>query len=152
MQGTTTGRASDPAAASNGIRIDGVLVLTGTLGLFFLMASWTSAFYAPVLAALGAYFAIVGHRFPVEIAAPTIIAAVMWGVTRWIARGLLEGRKAPAIVACILMTGGASFSGYLVIQQPARAGVFVAYALIWLLSSLLLIASFRNRLYWGRAR
>jgi hypothetical protein len=153
MQGRTTDRTSDSAAASNGIRIDGVLLLTGTLGLGFLFVSWACAFYVPLLAALGAYFAIVGQRFSVEIAAFMIISALIWGVTRWIARGLLEGRKAPAIVACILMTGLASFSGYAVIREgPAKASVFIAHALIWLLLSLLLIASFRNRLYWGRAR
>lgn len=154
MQSMTTHRTNDPDAASNGIRIDGVLLLTGTLGFFFLSASY---FLPLALAVHGAYLAIVGKALDVAVVVmfvTTIVCALVWSVPRWIARGLLEGRKARAIIACILMIAsalinlGAILGGLL----PANASDAIASALILLVLSLLLIASFRNRHYWGRAR
>jgi hypothetical protein len=172
MQGTTDSAGdSNSAAVSNGIRIDRVLLLTGTLGLSYLFICWFSAIYVLVTALGGAYLAIAGNmrlRDVVVTISIMIVYVLMWSIARWIARGLLEGRKAPAIVACILMIGYAAFlimliSGDLIMlisgdSKPASvlgaetlAGL-VAFALAALVFSLLLIASFRNRLYWGGAR
>jgi hypothetical protein len=153
---TDSASASVSAVASNSIRIDGVLLLTGMLGLGFLLMSWVLAISSVVLAAAGAYFAIMGETSYVVFAVvATIIVALSWIITRWIARGLLEGRTARAIVACILMIGFASIIGLTVVSgqsTPAMASGVVAQALLASVFSLLLIASFRNRLYWGRAR
>ena len=150
-----TDSASDSvsASASNVIRIDGVLLLTGVLGLGFLVGSWVIAIEALVFGAFGAYFAMVGNMrsgsagFLIIFA---IICALFCGVMRWIARGLLEGRKARAIVACVLMIGIASLVVlWWILGSETR---FVLFAFVALVLSLLLIVSFRDRLYWGRAR
>jgi hypothetical protein len=96
MQSTTSDSAVDPgsAAASSGIRIEGVLLLTGTLGLFFLLMSWSCAIYVLVLVAFGAYFAIVGSMSYAAVSiASMIIVALGWSITRWIVRGLLEEER-----------------------------------------------------------
>jgi hypothetical protein len=154
----TADSSSDPGspAGSNGIRIDGVLLLTGTIGLFFLVISWTCAIYGLVLLALGVYFAIVGNMIYAGICvASMIVAALTWPIARWIARGLLEGRKARTIVACILMIAFALFLGLgLILGNTGSTGSAIvggAQALVALVFSLLLVASFRRRLYW-RAR
>jgi hypothetical protein len=156
---TDSASASLSAVASNIIRIDGVLLLTGMLGFGFLLLSWTLAIGSVALAAAAAYFAIMGETSQAVVAViSAIIVALSWFITRWIARGLLEGRKARAIVACILMIGFASIIGVTLVSgesTPAMASTDVANAVVAVLASvlsLLLIASFRNRPYWGRAR
>jgi hypothetical protein len=164
MQGTTDSAGdSNSAAVSNGIRIDRVLLLTGTLGLSYLFICWFSAIYVLVTALGGAYLAIAGNmrlRDVVVTISIMIVYVLMWIIARWIARGLLEGRKAPAIVACITMIGYAAFLIMLILGDSKPASVLgaqtlaglVALALAALVFSLLLIASFRNRLYWGGVR
>jgi hypothetical protein len=157
MESTITDSAREPGSgASNVIRIDGVLLLTGLLGLFFLLMSWMCAIYFLAGLALGAYFAIQGNMPYLAISAAfMILGGLVCSFTRWIARGVLEGKKASAIIACILMIGFASFSSLGLIvgkSETAMVSGAVTQALVALALSLLLIASFRNRLYWGRVR
>lgn len=156
MQDTTANSASDPgsAAASSGIKIDGILLLTGMLGLSFLFASWTCAVGALLLVAFATYCVIVNDPTHFVVSFGYIfLAAPSWIILRWIARGLLEGRKAQAIVACIPMIGFDFAVGSLVmiLEDPWM----IVTQVVWLASSLvltlLLIVSFRNRLYWRRA-
>jgi hypothetical protein len=151
----TADTVSDPrlAAASNGIKIGWVLLLTGTVGLFVLSMSWLFAISALALLAVAFYFAIAGSAFHAAFSiAFMIFATTSWAISRWIARGLLEGRKAPTIVACILMIGFALLLALgLILEKAGSAMAGGAQALVPLVLSLLLIASFRERLYW-RAR
>lgn len=156
---TTDSPRESGSGVTNVIRIDGVLLITGFLGLSFLLVSWVAAWGVVVALALGAYFAIGGGMPYLPLisanAALIIIFGLVWSFARWIARGVLEGRKASAMIACILMIGFASSSSLGLIErklEPAMASGAVAQALVPLVLSLLLIASFRKRLYWGQVR
>jgi hypothetical protein len=145
----------DFAAASNRIKIDGVLLLTGIVGSGFLLISWVSAVSVLALLAVGLYFLITANALTWVILALDVIFAVpIWSVTRWTARGLLEGKKIQTLVACILMIGFASIEviGSILAKKSefavAAQGVNFLVALAF---SLLLVASFRRPLYW-RAR
>jgi len=157
MESTTTESAGDSGscAASNVIRIDGVLLLTGTVSLIFLNISWAFALFILIAVTRGAYFAILGDPDPFAISVATIIFLLpVSGVARLIGRGLLEGRKASAVVACILMIGFALIPSRQLLSgkiDPTQASGYVALDFVALTLSLLLIASSsRNRFYWGR--
>jgi hypothetical protein len=158
MQATTIDSATDSnsAVVSNGIRIDRVLLLTGTIGLGFLLYSWMLAIGALGVAVFGAYLAIRGEMLlGAVLGASTILIALGASIARWAARGVLEGRKARAIVACILMIGLATvltlnlFLGNLAVAPQVSAA---GQSLVQLVLALLLIWTFRDQHYWGRAR
>jgi hypothetical protein len=160
MTDSASASASVSVVASSSIRIDGVLVLTGMLSLGFLLVSWILAITGVASVAAGAYFAITERTIDGVFAAvgeivAAIITALSWITMRWFARGILEGRKTRAIVACIAMIGLTTLtcipvvSGNLTLAMASTVGT---EALMGLVLSFLLIASFRNRLYWGRTR
>jgi hypothetical protein len=159
---TSTAGDLDSAEASNRIRINSILLLTGLLGFFYIIVSWSFAIYLLAVPVIGAYFAIAGDidigTVVISVAAGIIVSGLGWCIARWIARGILEGRRLPAIVACILMIGSGAIGISLMFIQPASnqassnlAGVGLQGSLTLVLA-VLLIVSFRNRLYWGRAQ
>ena len=164
LRGSTRGMTisaghSDSVEVSNRIRINPILLLTGMLGFVCIFFSWIFAIYFLALLVAGAYFAIAGDIvMAAAVGAGGIASGLGWAVARWIARGVLEGRRLPAIVACILMIGWGAIAASLMFIQPATkqasAGLMSTglQGSLALAFALLLIVSFRNRLYWGRAQ
>ena len=97
------------------IRIDRIKLLTGVMGLGYLMVSWGSVVMLPIFfGAIG--WSIANGKFPTDLSVAAIIgifalvfvlvfliSLIAFCVTRWIARGFLNGRRGPAILgACLL--------------------------------------------------
>jgi hypothetical protein len=160
MQSTaTTGTVTAPSTEQRGISVDGIRLLTGALGILFLTVGY--AYSAAFLA--GAAYLLIRQPFGsisfgiavALIGGASLLSLLTWTITRWIARGILEGRRARAIVASLLMAGFAllGLSSVTMSNMPlAAVGSALALALSSLVLSLLLFASFRNRNYWGRSR
>lgn len=147
-------RDPNPAALASAIKIDWILLLTGMVGCFFLMFSWLFAVYVLALLAAGLYFAVTENLFYASFCIGfTLFSALGWGINRWIARGLLEGRRRRTVVACILLLGVAVILALVLIfgktGSPAAIGARAAVALLF---SLLLMASFRHPGYWKGPR
>lgn len=149
-------QAQDPAARG-GIRIDKLVLLMGMLGLYWLVISWACAVACLVLIAYAAYDAIAGEGVgeAAWMVGGALIVLAGCGFTRWIARGFLDRRRGRAVVASVLMLAFAVFIG-----GGLAAGWFgsdgtatpAAQALATLVLAVLVVSSFRNRLFWGKGR
>ena len=145
------------AAARGGIRIDRLVLLMGMLGLYCLVISWAFAVACLALIAYAAYDAIAGEG--VGDAAGMLGGALMvlagCGFTRWIARGFLDRRRGRAVVACVLMLAFAVFIGGSLAAgwfgSDGTAALAAQSLAAWVLA-VLVISSFRNRLFWGKGR
>jgi hypothetical protein len=145
-------------AASGGIKVNATLLITGIVGLLFLVLSWMCVIEILLFPAFAGYSVLPVSKIEAAILISAIVVCgLMFIIMRWIARGLLEGKRARAIVACTLMLGFAACIGLTLIFRiegltPAMAANIGIQALLAVLVSSLLIASFRDRGYWGRRR
>jgi hypothetical protein len=149
------GTDSNSEAASRRIRINWVILVSGTLGVWLLILFWFSMIAIAILALLGMFCAIAGKGVYAVLCTIAVIALVLVGLaSRWTARGILEGRKLPAMVGCLLMIALAIFD-----FRPAVVNgvdnsqvTSIANGSMALVFALLLVATFRDRRYWSRPK
>ena len=149
------------AAAPQPVAVDGIRLLTGLVGVIWYTTSWLFAAVPVLLIGGGIYFYAVtaAPSVPLLIAGLAVAEGVVvlcWAIARWVARGVLEGRKGWAVVGCLLMI---VFSILAVLgamarknPQPSEATTAVLQAMLAVVFAMLLIGSFRNRLYWKGGR
>jgi hypothetical protein len=115
------------------------------LAFSFLMMSWLWALGAVGLIGLAVYYAVAGKGI---IWASLLFGAVFVALlgcvlARWLAKGLLEGRRGRAIVACILM---------LVYAVGTFASLRVSVDMGGASHATVVSVGFFNRKYWKTRR
>jgi hypothetical protein len=140
------------------IKVDRITLLTGIMGLGFLMVCWTAVLEGPMfLTVLGYEFVtsgIGGSMAVFGIIVILFIVGAIFGVARWIARGFLDGRKRPAIVGASLMLVWAALmaASSILTRGDLNSQQNIPMALAAMIFALLAFGSLRNKSYWRTRR
>jgi hypothetical protein len=129
-------------------------MLTGVVAFACLFFSWFFVAGVAVLTATTAYDLIAGSSAELtleELGAGVAFILLVVAVMRWTARSLLAGSRVRAIVACALIavyagvTTAAVLSGMIAFDRHLS----IAFAVLCLAFTGLLVASFRDGRYWS---
>jgi hypothetical protein len=155
------GTDTDQTEERGRITVDPIVLLTGMVGLSNLLVSYFFVAGCLILVAVATYLAFY-LAFSKD---GLIVAGVMFGLsvilllvstaTRWMARGVLYGRNAPAIAAALVMITWASGVATLFatgVYTVEKQGSTLPQAAAALVFALLVCISFRNRKYWSGQR
>lgn len=175
---------SDNSTDANGgalnqtIRVYAPTLLTGIVGMAWLVMSWLLVVYSLFFVAMTVY---VGATHDIDpfgapnsnlhalrgAAADAVYRAllirtplasagalVLSMTVRWLSAGVLQIRIGRTIVCCIAMLVSAAITAYAIsmgtVQSTSTQAAIILWSIAAVFVSVVVIVSFRNRRYWGR--
>ena len=140
-------------AAPPRISIEGTRMLTGMVGFACLYFSWFLVVVAGASAAMTAYDMITGGvaGSALETLGAAGVCLIVAAIMRWTARSVLAGSKVRAVVACVLIViyAGVTTTAVLSGEFEFDKAMSIAFAILCVVFTGLLVASFRDRRYWS---
>lgn len=175
---------SDTSANANGgalnqtIRVDAPTLLTGIVGMAWLVMSWVLVVYSLFFAAMAVYVGVTHDLDPFGARNPNLNALqgaaadavyralltrlplasagglVLSMTVRWLSAGVLQARMGRTIVCCIAMLVSAAITVYAIsmgtVQNTSTQAAIILWGFAAVFVSVVVIVSFRNRRHWGQ--